>query len=69
MTAVDFLQYALSIHFTFEQKMQFEGLFQQAKEMEKQQMIDACISTNATEYESLEEACNRACNFSQQDKP
>jgi hypothetical protein len=40
MTAVDFLQYALSIHFTFEQKMQFEGLFQQAKEMEKQQTCD-----------------------------
>ena len=32
---VDFLQESLSIHFTFEQKMQFEGLFQQAKEMEK----------------------------------
>ena len=36
-TAVEFLQESLSIHFSFEQKMQFEGLFQQAKEMEKQQ--------------------------------
>jgi hypothetical protein len=41
MTAVEFLQEALSIHLTFEQQMQFEGLFQQAKEMEKQQIIDA----------------------------
>lgn len=38
-TAVEFLQEALSL--TFEQKMQFEGLFQQAKEMEKKQIIDA----------------------------
>jgi hypothetical protein len=41
MTAVEFLQESLSIHFTFEQQMKFEGLFQQAKEMEKQQIIDA----------------------------
>lgn len=39
-TAVEWLQETLSIHFTFEQKMQFEGLFQQAKGMEKEQMID-----------------------------
>lgn len=37
-TAVEFLQESLSIHFSFEQKMQFEGLFQQAKEMEKEQI-------------------------------
>jgi hypothetical protein len=36
-TAVEWLQEALSIHLTFEQQMQFEGLFQQAKEMEKEQ--------------------------------
>jgi hypothetical protein len=41
MTAAEFLQESLSIHFTFEQQMKFEGLFQQAKEMEKQQIIDA----------------------------
>jgi hypothetical protein len=39
MTAVEWLQEALSL--TFEQQMQFEGLFQQAKEMEKQQIFDA----------------------------
>ena len=39
-TAVEWLVESLSIHFTFEQQMQFEGLFQQAKEMEKQQIID-----------------------------
>ena len=38
-TAVEWLQEVLSL--TFEQQMQFEGLFQQAKEMEKQQIIDA----------------------------
>ncbi len=32
-TAVEWLQEALSL--TFQQEMQFEGLFQQAKEMEK----------------------------------
>jgi len=36
-TAVEFLQQALSIHFTHEQEMQFIGLFNQTKEMEKQQ--------------------------------
>ena len=39
MTAVEWLQESLSIHFSFEQKMQFEGLFQQAKEMEKEQQV------------------------------
>ena len=36
-TAVEFLQECLSSHLTHEQQMQFEGLFQQAKEMEKEQ--------------------------------
>ena len=40
-TAVEFLQEALSIHFTHEQAMQFIGLFNQVLEMEKQQIIDA----------------------------
>jgi hypothetical protein len=35
-TAVQWLQEALSL--SFEQQMQFEGLFQQAKEMEKEQL-------------------------------
>ena len=38
-TAVQWLQ--KSLHLTFEQKMQFEGLFQQALEIEKQQIEDA----------------------------
>ena len=38
-TAVEWLQETLSL--TFEQQMQFEGLFQQAKEMEKQQIETA----------------------------
>ena len=40
-TTVEWLQEAISIHLTFEQQMQFEGLFQQAIEMEKQQIMDA----------------------------
>lgn len=38
-TAVQWLQ--KSLHLTFEQEMKFEGLFQQALEMEKQQIFDA----------------------------
>ena len=37
-TAVEFLQEALFIHFTDEEKMQFEGLFQSAKELEQAQI-------------------------------
>jgi hypothetical protein len=40
-TAVRWLQEALSLHLSDEQKVQFEGLFQQAMEMEKDQIIDA----------------------------
>jgi hypothetical protein len=39
-SAVEFLQECLSIHLSHQQQMQFEGLFQQAKEMEKEQTID-----------------------------
>jgi len=49
-TAVRWLQEALSLHLSDEQKVQFEGLFQQAIEMEKEQIIwaydDAYISMN-----------------------
>lgn len=38
-TAVQWLQ--KSLHLTFEQQMQFEGLFQQALEIEKEQIFDA----------------------------
>jgi hypothetical protein len=40
-TTVMWLQEALSLHLSDEQKVQFEGLFQQAIEMEKEQIIDA----------------------------
>ena len=49
-TAVLWLQEALSLHLSDEQKVQFEGLFQQAIEMEKEQIIwaydDAYIAMN-----------------------
>jgi hypothetical protein len=41
MKTVQWLQEALSL--TFEQEMKFEGLFQQAKEMEKQQQDEFAI--------------------------
>jgi hypothetical protein len=41
MTAVEWLQERINIGLTYEQEVLFEGLFEQAKEMEKQQIIDA----------------------------
>ncbi len=41
MKTVQWLQKALSL--TFEQEMKFEGLFQQAKEIEKQQQDEFAI--------------------------
>ena len=38
-TAVDFLYEFVQMKLTNEQQMQFEGLFQQAKQMEKDQLI------------------------------
>jgi hypothetical protein len=40
-TAVEFLQEALYLHLTTDQKMQFEALFQQALKFEKEQIMDA----------------------------
>ena len=40
-TAVEFLQEALYLHLTLDQQMQFEGLFQQALQIEKEQIMDA----------------------------
>jgi hypothetical protein len=40
-TAVEWLQESLLNTLTHEQQMQVEGLFQQAKEMEKEQIEDA----------------------------
>ena len=40
-TAVEWLQECLDLHLNHEQRMQYEGLFQQAKQMEKEQIIQA----------------------------
>jgi hypothetical protein len=40
-TAVDWLQEVIINHLSHEQQMQLEGLFQQAKQMEKEQIINA----------------------------
>tara|TARA_R110000868_G_scaffold380410_1_gene646395 strand:+ start:483 stop:662 length:180 start_codon:yes stop_codon:yes gene_type:complete len=43
ISAVEQLQKCLSIHLSNDQQMQFEGLFQQALEMEKQQTKEAYL--------------------------
>jgi len=40
-TSIEWLKDCLSIHLTDEQKQQFEGLFQQALEIEKEQIVNA----------------------------
>ena len=40
-TAVEWLQEVIINHLSHEQQMQLEGLFQQAKAMEKEQIINA----------------------------
>jgi len=45
-TAVIWLQKALELHLTEEQKQQFEGLFQQAMDMERNQIITAYVDGN-----------------------
>ena len=40
-SSIKWLQECISIHLTHEQQMQFEGLFQQAEEMHKQEIIEA----------------------------
>ncbi len=50
-TAVEQLQIWLNSHLSHEQQMQFEGLFQQAKEMEKEQIMNA--------FEAAEKDCGR----------
>jgi len=45
-TAVIWLQKALGLHLTEEQMQQFEGLFQQAIDMERNQIITAYVDGN-----------------------
>ena len=64
-TVVGFLQECLSIHLSHQQQMQFEGLFQQAKEMEKEQIMDAYMEGG--DWESLPQPrfdnyCNETFN-------
>jgi hypothetical protein len=44
MTAVEWLQERINIGLTYEQEVLFEGLFEQAKEMEKKQVINAHLN-------------------------
>jgi len=49
-SAVDFLRDSLELHFTQDQKMQFIGLFLQAKNLETENLIDAYDSGIEDDY-------------------
>ena len=61
-TAVQWLQESLLLHLTFQQEMQFEGLFQQALEIEKEQIKDANVvgvNCGLYSYRSAEQYFNK----------
>jgi hypothetical protein len=56
-TSVEWLQECLSSHLNHGQKMQFEGLFQQAKAMEKEQShnyADFCVRCDRDQMKLLD---------------
>ena len=63
MTAVEWLQETLGL--TFEQQMQFEGLFQQAKEMEKEQLECAWNSSDKNMHFQFSSSAYKAITFKQ----
>jgi len=67
-TAVEWLQECLSIHLTDDQKQQFEGLFQQSKAMEKEQIkqgyIMALLDRGAQVQRDSEDYYNETFNKS-----
>jgi hypothetical protein len=50
-TAVEFLYDAIMKHLSHEQQMQFEGLFQQAMDMEKGQIMKAVYDSMGTNFD------------------
>lgn len=52
-SSIQWLEECLKTHLTNEQQMQFEGLFQQAKEMHKQEIIEATKYGNNFEQGDL----------------
>jgi hypothetical protein len=59
-TAIEWLQECLNIHLTYEQQIQFEGFFQQAKEIEKEQIIsDWIVQDNKFQRIVAEEYYNK----------
>jgi hypothetical protein len=55
-SSIEWLEECLSIHFTHEQKMQFEGLFQQAKAMHKQEMIEFAQEVFRNRYNQVHQS-------------
>ena len=47
-TAIEWLQERINIGLTYEQEVLFEGLFEQAKEIEKQQIMKAVFDSMGT---------------------
>ncbi len=47
-TSIEWLQQSMEIHLSHEQKMQYEGLYQQAKEMHKAEIEEAYNHRNIT---------------------
>jgi hypothetical protein len=64
-TAVEWLVEQLSTQFTYGQKIQFERLFEMAKEMEKEQIINAFLNgdkTDCTSEQNIEEFADQYYN-------
>jgi len=54
-TAVEWLRERINIGLTYEQEVLFEGIFDQAKEMEKQQIIDS-VNYGCSDWGSYKDA-------------
>ena len=60
-TAVEWLQERINIGLTYEQEVLFEGLFNQAKEMEKKQIFLALNQSAKEAYKSGQKTMNCGC--------
>ena len=72
-TAIEWFNDEILIHLNFDQRLYLKDIFKQAKEMEKQQIIDAILNnrniTSQITFKDAEQYYNETFNLSQQDKP
>ena len=75
-SSIEWLIECLNIHLTEEQKTQFEGLFQQSKQMHKEEIIDAAERWKGTKFAEQyyqetfggnKHVLGDSCNFYEQD--